>query len=76
MLHWSVMPAEYVFDGVDKQEYNWIETDVAGVKMLVEPLSEQPGYARIVRLLSPDPAVYLKACYQPGQSICLFTSHS
>jgi len=67
---WSVVPEQFVFEGMDKMEFNWIETEVAGVKMLVEP-TDQPGYAKVVRLLCPKPASYLNPAYQPGQTVCL-----
>jgi len=71
MLNWSVVPEEVLFEGFETMSCKWVEATVGGVQMLVEPIAEQPGYGRIVRLLSPDPAVYLKACYQPGQSVCM-----
>ncbi|MGB8954952.1 MAG: YlzJ-like family protein [Tumebacillaceae bacterium] len=71
MLIWSVVPTEYLFEGMDKMECNWMEAEVGGVKMLVEPEPDRIGYGKIVRLLSPDPSVYLNPGYQPGMSVCL-----
>ncbi|MGZ4031490.1 MAG: YlzJ-like family protein [Tumebacillaceae bacterium] len=71
MLNWSIIPEEFVFDGVEKCGENWIEIDVRGVKMIVEP-GGMPGYGKVVRLLSPNPQHYLNPSYQPGQTICLF----
>jgi hypothetical protein len=70
MLLWSVVPEEYVWEGYEKMECKWREAEVDGVKMIVEPC-DPPGYGRIVRLLSPDPRVYLKPDMQPGQLVCL-----
>jgi hypothetical protein len=67
---WSIIPEEMIFEGADKMEFNWIETEVQGVKMVVEPTS-QPGYARVVRLLCPRPESYLKPQFQPGSTVCL-----
>ncbi|PWK15468.1 YlzJ-like family protein [Tumebacillus permanentifrigoris] len=72
MLIWSAMPEEVIFEGMDTVQYNWIETEVQGVKMVVEPLPELPGNGRIVRLLCPKPASYLNPAFQPGQTINLF----
>ncbi|ASS75585.1 hypothetical protein CIG75_11700 [Tumebacillus algifaecis] len=68
---WSVVPEEFILENYDKQNYNWIEAEVNGVKMLVEPTEGQPGYGRIIRLLCPDPAQFLNPKHQPGQNVCL-----
>lgn len=67
---WSVVPEQFVLDGYDKMEFNWMEAEVGGVKMIVEP-TENPGYAKVVRLLCPKPSSYLNPNYQPGQTVCL-----
>lgn len=72
MLIWSTMPEEQIFHGMDSVQYNWIETEVQGVKMLIEPIAENPGCGRIVRLLCPKPASYLNPAFQPGQTVHLF----
>jgi len=72
MLNWSTVPEEYLFDGIEKVGLNLQEANVQGIQMLIEPMAERPGYGRIVRLLSPDPRVYMQVCYQPGQEVCLF----
>jgi hypothetical protein len=74
MLLWSPVPEEFIFDGFAEAKYNWIETEVQGIKMLVEPSSEQPGYATVIRLLCPNPQSYLKPQFQPGQTVCLVQS--
>lgn len=71
MMLWSVVPEEFILENYDKQTYNWVEAEVNGVKMLVEPAEGQPGYGRIIRLLCPNPSNYLNPNYQPGQTICL-----
>ncbi len=74
MMLWSVIPEEQILEHFDKQQYNWMEAEVNGVKMLVEPVAEQPGYGRVIRLLCPDPSHYLNPHYQPGQTVCLAPS--
>jgi hypothetical protein len=71
MILWSPVPEEFIFEGFNEAKYNWIETEVQGVKMLVEPLSDQPGYATVIRLLCPNPQSYLNPKFQPGQKVCL-----
>ncbi|MDB5083406.1 MAG: hypothetical protein JWN30_292 [Bacilli bacterium] len=68
MLHWSVVPEELIFEGMDKVQYNWIETEVGGVAMVVEP-AQQAGCFRIVRLLSPNPQDYLNPEMAPGSLV-------
>lgn len=72
MLFWSIVPPEHVMDGIENQKYNWMEAEVQGVKMLVEPIAEQPGYARVVRLLCPNPSSYLNQNLSPGSTVALF----
>ncbi|MBL0388445.1 YlzJ-like family protein [Tumebacillus sp. ITR2] len=71
MLMWSTVPEEFVFEGMENTTYNWIETEVQGVKMVVEPSSEKPGTGRIIRLLCPKPESYLNPAYQPGMTVNL-----
>ncbi|KEO84178.1 YlzJ-like family protein [Tumebacillus flagellatus] len=71
MLIWSIVPEEFVFEGMDTVQYNWVERDVQGVKMVVEPLADKPGQGRIVRLLCPKPDSYLNPAFQPGQIVNL-----
>lgn len=71
MLIWSAMPVEIIFNGMDNVQYNWIETEVQGVKMVVEPMAELPGRGRIIRLLCPNPRSYLNPAFQPGQTVNL-----
>lgn len=71
MLIWTPMPEALVFEGMDTVTYNWIETEIQGVKMIVEPTSDLPGRARIIRLLCPRPESYLNPAFQPGQMVSL-----
>jgi hypothetical protein len=67
---WSVVPEEFILENYDKQKFHWMEAEVDGVKMIVEP-TDQPGYGRIIRLLCPNPNSYINPRYQPGQTVCL-----
>ena len=68
MIIYSVMPMEAIMRNMDALEYNYMETEVDGVKMLVEH-SASSAEAKIVRLLSPNPQDYLNPRYSPGQTI-------
>ncbi len=49
MIHYSVIPMEVIFEGIETYEPTFLEIDQDGVKMQIEPIS---GFqARIVRLL-------------------------
>lgn len=68
MIIYSVMPMEAIMRNMENTDYHYSETEVDGVKMLVEhtPPSTE---AKIVRLLSPNPQDYLNPSYSPGQTI-------
>lgn len=63
MILWTVMPIELVFTQ-DSFSNPYEEIDYDGVKVLVERNSATE--ARIVRLLSTDPAHFLRPDLQPG----------
>ena len=60
---WTVLPLEMVFDGWEKCPV-YEEIDFAGARVEVERLS--PLESRVVRLLSTDPADFLRPELQPG----------
>ena len=66
VLH-TIVPLEVVFsnkyDGLPKQQL----VKVDGVEMLVEPLGF--GEAKVVRVLSSNPAHYLNTKFQPGSNL-------
>ncbi|MCD1257758.1 YlzJ-like family protein [Paenibacillus athensensis] len=67
MIHYSVVPLEAVFDGMERFSPSYIDIEHGGVTMQVEPLN---GYqARIVRLTSGNPQHYLDGRYAPGSII-------
>ncbi|MEW9697660.1 YlzJ-like family protein [Paenibacillus sp. SI8] len=67
MIHYSVIPMEDIFQGMDTYVPNYLEISHQGVMMQIEPIS---GYqARIVRLFSCNPQDYLKEQYAPGTVI-------
>lgn len=63
MLLWTVLPLELVLDGLDKP-VAYEEIDYNGTALVVERLS--PLTCRVVRLLSTDPAAFLRPEFQPG----------
>lgn len=67
MIHYSVIPMDVIFQGVETYEPKFLEIDQDGVKMQVEPIS---GFqARIIRLYSCNPQDYLNDRYAPGTII-------
>ncbi|NQX57330.1 YlzJ-like family protein [Paenibacillus qinlingensis] len=67
MIHYSVIPMEVIFEGFDAFSPQYLDIEVDGMMMQIEPLS---GYqARIVRLYSCNPQDYLNEHYMPGSLI-------
>jgi hypothetical protein len=67
MIHYSVVPMEDIFQGMDTYVPNYIEISHLGVMMQIEPISG--SQARIVRLYSCNPQDYLNTKYAPGTVI-------
>ena len=65
-LH-TIMPLEWVMDGIGREPGPFVETTVRGVTMQLVPVA--PGIGRIVRLLSAPLDCYLKPEYAPGQTV-------
>ncbi|RKD24288.1 hypothetical protein BEP19_07760 [Ammoniphilus oxalaticus] len=68
MIIYSVMPMEAIMKNMDNVDYQYTETEVDGVQMVVEHYP-QSAEAKIVRLLSPNPQDYLNPKFSPGQTI-------
>ena len=68
MIIYSVMPMEMIMKDMDNTQYQFQETEIDGVQMVVEHLP-QTAEAKIVRLLSPNPQDYLNPKFMPGQTI-------
>lgn len=64
---YTPLPIELVLEGIDKDGPPLQELEINGVKMLVEQQGMEK--CRIVRLLSTDPADYLKSEYMPGTEL-------
>lgn len=67
MIFYSSIPDEIVFEGWDEPRVRPVEVNVNGLLMEVLPVSSTQ--AAIVRLICPDPQVYLNPAYAPGQMI-------
>lgn len=67
MTIYSVMPIEAVMEGFDEHRPHYVEMVVDGIRMQVEPTSDQS--ARIVRLISTNPYDYLRTDCAPGMEI-------
>ncbi|TXK81924.1 YlzJ-like family protein [Paenibacillus sp. N3.4] len=67
MIHYSVIPMDVIFEGMESFEPRYMEIEQGGVFMQIEPIN---GFqARIVRLYSCNPQDYLNAHYTPGTII-------
>ncbi|UKS29829.1 YlzJ-like family protein [Paenibacillus sp. HWE-109] len=67
MIHYSVLPMEVIFEGIETYEPKYLEIEQDGISMQIEPIS---GFqARIVRLYSCNPQDYLNRQYAPGTII-------
>lgn len=65
MILWTPMQLELVLEGLDKMtDPVYGQVCHRGVPMLVEKSDD--GKVKVARLLSTDPADYLKAEYVPG----------
>ncbi|WP_338834836.1 hypothetical protein MHLNE_11310 [Moorella humiferrea] len=64
MYIYSPMPWELIWEGAENFYPNYQEIKVGRLTLEVEPLSF--NRARVVRLISTDPADYLDGPYQPG----------
>ena len=64
---YTPMPLELVLEGIDKEGPQYQEIEVAGTKLMVEQTGMAHG--RIIRLLSTNPADYLRPEYQPGTEL-------
>ncbi|HHX22837.1 MAG: YlzJ-like family protein [Tepidanaerobacteraceae bacterium] len=66
MLLYTSMPLEIVLEGID-EEHDFQEIDITGIKLVVEPMGINK--AKIVRVISSDPQIFLNKKYSPGQVI-------
>ncbi|MEI7026315.1 YlzJ-like family protein [Paenibacillus sp. y28] len=66
MMLYTLVPMEQIMEQ-QQQPASLVELEYQGVLMQVEQISLQE--ARIVRLLSPDPNVYLNPQLTPGNRI-------
>ncbi len=70
MIHYVAMPIELVIESMEKIDYNFVEMEIDGIKMILEPIEFNKG--KIVRVISSNPYDYLNPLYQPGQIINLY----
>lgn len=66
MILYTVANLDQVLEGID-EERKFMEIDIQGVQMLVEPISLTQG--KIVRIFSTDCQHYLNNRWQPGNII-------
>ncbi|MGI9952504.1 YlzJ-like family protein [Moorellaceae bacterium AZ2] len=67
MVIYTPMIPELIWEGADRFCPSFQEIRVGKVTLLVEPVGFHQ--ARVVRLLSTDPADYLHSPYQPGRIV-------
>ncbi|MEB3102628.1 YlzJ-like family protein [Ferviditalea candida] len=67
MIIYTIMPEDLLFQGMDDERGPYLEIEIDGVTMQVEPVN--PQQAKIVRLISPVPEHYLNPKYAPGSMI-------
>jgi len=68
---WTIIPPEIIWEGIEARPKELLQMQWQGVQVLVEPLQFARG--RIVRLLSTEPADFLKPGLQPGSIIELMS---
>ncbi|HHY36501.1 MAG TPA: hypothetical protein GX518_02285 [Firmicutes bacterium] len=67
MILYTTMPLETVYQGLEDMRPSYLEVELAGTTVVIEPISLEQG--KIVRLLSTDPKDYLNPNLQPGRVI-------
>ncbi|MFY9371621.1 MAG: YlzJ-like family protein [bacterium] len=67
MILYTTMPLENVYQGLEDMRPSYLEVEMAGTMVVVEPIGLNQG--RIVRILSTDPQDYLHPGLQPGRII-------
>lgn len=61
------LPIEAVCEGWESKTPGYRELDIGGAKLLVEPMGMDS--CRVVRLISTNPADYLRNEFQPGAEL-------
>lgn len=73
MILWTVMPLDVVFPPTENT-LSYEEIEVDGTKLIVERLSVTE--AKVVRVISSNPADFLNPNYQPGTRLTYSIVHS
>jgi hypothetical protein len=69
---WTAVAIDQVLADRDSEIAPTKEIQYMGVTMMVTPLDN--GYGRIERLISPNPQHYLKAEFQPGVTVPMYSN--
>jgi len=67
MILYSPMVPELIWEGVEEYRPVFKEFKLGRITLVVEPLTFTQ--ARVIRLISTDPADYLYSPYQPGKIV-------
>jgi hypothetical protein len=70
---WTAAAIHQVLADKDSEIAPTKEIQYMGVTMLVTPLED--GFGRIERLISPNPQHFLRAEFQPGMRVPMYTTH-
>jgi hypothetical protein len=73
MILWTVMPLDVVFPPTEAT-LSYEEIEVDGTKLIVERLSVTE--AKVIRVISSNPADFLNPNYQPGTRLTYSIVHS
>lgn len=73
MILWTVMPLDVVFPPTENT-LSYEEIEVDGTKLIVERLSVTE--AKVIRVISSNPADFLNPNYQPGTRLTYSIVHS
>ena len=66
---WTIVPVEQVLENREETSPRFREIEYDGITMMVEPMAD--GMGRVERLLSGNPADFLRPELQPGSLVPL-----
>ncbi len=70
---YTVVPLELIWEGIEDETVDNIEIPIENGSLIVEPLSL--NHAKIVRVISSNPQVFLDPLLQPGKTIEFILKH-
>jgi hypothetical protein len=67
MTLYTIMPLEQVLQGIHEERAPWLEIQLEGMLLQVEPVA--PGSGKLIRILQADLSQYLNPDLAPGALI-------